>query len=77
MALLRAEAGRDPYDRALSDLIGDLYTRSHEFRVRWAAHNVGFHRTGVKRFHDPVGGDLTLEYEALELPGVPGVTIFA
>ena len=40
VALLRAEAGRDPYDRQLSDLIGELSTRSNEFRVRWAAHNV-------------------------------------
>jgi MmyB-like transcription regulator ligand binding domain len=77
VAMLRAEAGRDPYDRALSDLIGELSTRSQEFRVRWAAHNVRFHRTGVKRFHHPVVGDLTLAYEALELPGDPGQTIFA
>ena len=77
VALLRAEAGRDPYDRALSDLIGELSTRSEEFRVRWAAHNVRFHRTGVKRFHHPLVGYLTLAYEALELPGDPGQTIFA
>jgi transcriptional regulator with XRE-family HTH domain len=77
VALLRAEAGRDPYDRGLSDLIGELSTRSEEFRVRWAAHDVRFHRTGVKRFHHPVVGDLTLSYEALELPADPGLTIFA
>jgi len=77
VALLRAEAGRDPYDRALSDLSGELSTRSEEFRVRWAAHDVRFHRTGVKRFHHPVVGDLTLTYEALELPADPGLTIFA
>jgi transcriptional regulator with XRE-family HTH domain len=68
VAILRAEAGRDPYDRRLSDLIGELSTRSEEFRVRWAAHNVKFHRTGVKRFHHPLVGDLTLAYEAFELP---------
>lgn len=77
VALLRAEAGRDPYDRALSDLIGELSTRSEEFRVRWAAHDVQFHRTGVKRFHHPLVGDLTLSYEALALPADPGLTIFA
>jgi len=77
VALLRAEAGHDPYDRGLSDLIGELSTRSEEFRVRWAAHDVRFHRTGVKRFHHPVVGDLTLTYEALELPADPGLTIFA
>ncbi len=57
---LRAEAGRDPYDRALTDLIGELSTRSQEFRVRWAAHDVKYYRSGVQPFHHPVVGDLTL-----------------
>lgn len=72
VAILRAEAGRDPYDRRLSNLIGELSTRSDAFRVRWAAHNVKFHRTGVKRLHHPLVGDLTLAYEAFELPADPG-----
>jgi hypothetical protein len=76
VALLRAEAGRDPYSRALTDLVGELSTHSEEFRVRWAAHNVRIHRTGVKNFHHPVVGDLTLTYEVLELPGDPGQIIF-
>jgi transcriptional regulator with XRE-family HTH domain len=75
VAILRAEAGRDPYDRRLSDLIGELSTRSEEFRVRWAAHNVKFHRTGAKTLHHPLVGDLTLAYEALELPGDNGQRI--
>jgi transcriptional regulator with XRE-family HTH domain len=75
VAILRAEAGRDPYDRHLSDLIGELSTRSEDFRVRWAAHNVKFHRTGAKELHHPVVGDLTLAYEALELPADSGQRI--
>ncbi len=67
VAHLRSEAGRNPYDRQLSDLIGELSTRSDEFRVRWAAHNVRFHRTGTKQIHHPVVGDLDLVYESLEL----------
>ena len=51
MAILRAEAGRDPYDRRLSDLVGELSTRNEEFRVRRAAHNVKFHRAGTKTLH--------------------------
>jgi transcriptional regulator with XRE-family HTH domain len=77
VSLLRAEAGRDPYDRALTDLVGELSTRSEDFRVRWAAHNVKFHRTGIKKLYHPVVGDLELVYEGLELPGDPGQTIFA
>ena len=72
VAILRAAAGRDPYDKRLTDLIGELSTRSDEFRIRWAAHNVKFHRTGTKRFHHPVVGDLTLNFEALELAADPG-----
>lgn len=76
VAALRSEAGRDPYDRALSDLVGELSTRSEEFRTRWAAHNVRFHRTGVKHLHHPLVGDLHLEFERMDLPADPGLTIF-
>lgn len=69
VGLLRAEAGRNPYDRALTDLIGELSTRSETFRTRWAAHDVRFHRTGRKQLHHPVVGDLDLSFEAMELPG--------
>ena len=75
VATLRGEAGRNPYDRELTDLVGQLSTRSEEFRVRWASHDVRFHRTGVKRLHHPLVGDLTVAYESLELPADPGLTI--
>lgn len=77
VAILRGEAGRHPYDKKLTDLIGELSTRSEEFRVRWAAHNVRFHRSGLKRIHHGVVGDLELTYEAMEFPGSPGLTMFA
>ena len=65
VALLRAEAGRSPYDRQVSDLVGELCTRSEDFRVRWAAHDVRIHNTGVKRLHHPLVGDLDLPFESL------------
>jgi transcriptional regulator with XRE-family HTH domain len=74
VAVLRAEAGRKPYDRGLSDLVGQLSTRSDEFRVRWAAHDVGFHRAATKQMH-PLVGDLTLAFEMLELPADPGLSL--
>jgi len=77
VALLRAEAGRDPHDRALSDLIGELSTRSEQFRVLWAAHNVRLHRSGVKHLHHPVVGELTLAYESLELAADDGLRLNA
>ena len=77
VAILRTEAGRDPYDRQLSDLVGELAIRSDAFRTRWAAHDVRLHRTGTKHFHHPVVGDLDLAFDALELPGEPGLTLTA
>jgi len=73
VALLRAEAGRDPHDRDLTDLIGELSTRSEEFRTRWARHNVRLHQTGAKRFRHPVVGELTLTFEMMELAADPGL----
>jgi transcriptional regulator with XRE-family HTH domain len=67
VAILRAEAGRDPHDRDLSDLVGQLSTRSDDFRQCWAAHDVRIHATGVKLLRHPVVGDLDLPFEALPL----------
>ena len=72
MPILRTEAGRHPYDRDLSDLIGELSTRSDTFGTRWANHNVRLHRTGAKVYHHPVVGDLTLGFEAFDIATDPG-----
>lgn len=77
VSILRTEAGRNPYDKGLTDLVGELSTRSEEFRTRWAAHNVRLHRSGSKHFHHPAVGDLHLSFDALELPGEPGLTLTA
>jgi transcriptional regulator with XRE-family HTH domain len=77
VAILRSEAGRDPYDRGLTDLVGELSTQSETFRSKWAAHNVRFHDTGVKRLHHPVVGDLELTYESMELSADSGLAMFA
>jgi transcriptional regulator with XRE-family HTH domain len=73
VAALRSQAGRNPYDRDLQDLIGELSTRSDEFRVRWAAHNVRFHRTGSKRLHHPIVGELELSYDTLAIDADDGL----
>jgi hypothetical protein len=75
VAALRTEAGRNPYDRGLTDLIGELSTRSERFRTWWATHNVKLHYTATKTMHHPIAGDLELTGEALHLPGEPGLTI--
>ncbi|WP_413098667.1 helix-turn-helix transcriptional regulator [Streptomyces sp. Inha503] len=73
VAILRREAGRDAHDKDLQDLVGELSTRSEDFRTRWGAHDVRRHGTGTKRFRHPAVGDLTLAYEALDLAAEPGL----
>ena len=75
VAALRTEAGRNPYDRGLTDLVGELSTRSEQFRTWWAAHNVKFHTTSTKTMCHPAAGELELTGEALTLPGDHGLTI--
>lgn len=74
VAILRIEAGRDPRDKQLHDLIGELSTRSDAFRTRWGSHDVRRHGAGTKNFHHHVVGDLTLNYEGLELTAEPGLS---
>jgi transcriptional regulator with XRE-family HTH domain len=76
VAMLRSEAGRSPHDRALNELVGELTTRSGLFAALWAGHDVRIHTTGSKRFHHPIAGDLSLQYEALDLPGDEGQILF-
>jgi transcriptional regulator with XRE-family HTH domain len=77
VALLRTEAGRDPFNKSLTGLIGELSTRSEEFRALWAAHDVRLHRTGLKHFRHPVVGTLDLLFEAMALEADEGLTLTA
>lgn len=77
VAIFRAEAGRDPHNRNLTDLVGQLSTQSDAFRTRWAAHDVRFHNAGAKTFRHPVVGELTLNFERMDLPADPGLSIVA
>ncbi|WP_406314325.1 helix-turn-helix transcriptional regulator [Streptomyces sp. NBC_00118] len=75
VAILRTEAGRNPHDKELHDLVGELSTLSEEFRTRWGAHDVRHHGTGTKRFHHSAVGELTLAFEGLEMAAEPGLTL--
>jgi MmyB-like transcription regulator ligand binding domain len=79
VANLRTGAGQDPHNKSLHDLVGELSTRSDEFRRRWGSHNVRTHGTGVKHYHHHVVGDLALAYESSDLRAEPelSMTIYA
>ena len=75
VAILRAEAGRDPHDKGMHDLVGELSTRSEEFRRRWSSHDVRDHGAGTKHFHHTAVGDLALAYESVDMISEPGLTL--
>lgn len=75
VAILRTEASRDPHNKDLHDLIGELSTRSDDFRRLWSAHNVRHHGAGSKTFHHTIVGEVTLAYEGLEMAAEPGLTL--
>jgi transcriptional regulator with XRE-family HTH domain len=75
VAILRTEAGRDPHDKDLHDLVGELSTRSSDFRRRWSIHNVRYHGAGTKHFHHHEVGDLELAYESVDMISEPGLTL--
>ncbi|WP_062298698.1 helix-turn-helix transcriptional regulator [Demequina maris] len=73
VASLRTVAGRNPFDKSITDLVGELSTRSEEFRTRWARHDVRLHIEGLKRMRHPVVGLVELEYNVLGLPADEGL----
>ncbi|WP_119869998.1 helix-turn-helix transcriptional regulator [Frondihabitans sp. 762G35] len=75
VAVMRADAGRDPHDREMQDLVGELSTRSDTFRQLWGAHDVRSHGSGTKRFHHPEVGELILSYEELVITADPGLVL--
>ena len=75
VAVLRATAGRDPLDQATTELVGELSTRSDDFRQRWAKHNVHRHLRGRKIIDHPAVGLLDVTYNDFALPGDPHISI--
>ncbi len=75
VAILRTEAGRDPHNKELHDLVGELSTRNTEFRRLWGAHDVRHHGTGFKTFRHRVVGEMTLAYEGMEMESEPGLSL--
>jgi transcriptional regulator with XRE-family HTH domain len=75
VAILRLDAGRHPDDPLLVELVGELSVKSQEFRRWWADHNVRERTHGSKRYHHPLVGDLTVDYESVALLGDPDQTL--
>lgn len=75
VGILRTLAGRNPHDKALHDLVGELSTRSEDFRCRWAKHNVHQHIGGSKNINHPVVGRLELMFDTLPIAQAPGLTM--
>jgi hypothetical protein len=76
VAMLHVAAGRNPFDKDLTNLIGELATASEDFRARWAAHDLHEHQSGKKKVHHDIVGDMELIYETLSMPGDPDLSLF-
>lgn len=76
VAMLRGAVAADPHGKTLTSLVGELASRSAEFRVRWAAHQVVAHRRGAKTFRHPAVGEFAVQYEALAVTGSNDLTLF-
>ncbi|MAM55439.1 MAG: transcriptional regulator [Microbacterium sp.] len=75
VAVLRHEAGRNPYDKRITEVIGELSTRSEVFRDRWANAVVHRHDAGMKVAVHPVVGDLALHMVGTEVITEPGLSL--
>lgn len=64
VTLLRAEAGREPYDIALRELIGELSTVSGQFSAYWGSHDILIRHEGRKGLQHPAVGELELTYQS-------------
>jgi uncharacterized protein YndB with AHSA1/START domain len=49
-------------------LVGELATRSEQFRGWWAVHDVRLHQSGTKHFRHPAVGLLDVAFDAMPLP---------
>jgi transcriptional regulator with XRE-family HTH domain len=65
VAILRAAAAPDAADPSLTNVVGELSTRSEEFARFWADYRVYKHTHGTKRFHHDAVGEMTINYESL------------
>ncbi|MDH6463276.1 transcriptional regulator with XRE-family HTH domain [Micromonospora sp. A200] len=74
-AMLRLEAGRDPLNSDLTALVGELSTRSPQFREDWAGQDVHEHRTGQKVYRHPEVGEIEITFDVFEMPGETGLSI--
>ncbi|MGW1208079.1 helix-turn-helix domain-containing protein [Streptomyces sp. NPDC002499] len=71
VAALRA-ANPSPDDQRLRHLVGELSVRSHDFARMWARHEVRAKTASAKRFHHPLVGELTLNFETFSVHSAPG-----
>lgn len=69
--VLRMEAGTNPTDPALSELVGELSIADPDFRTWWAEHRVAHQDFGSKRIAHPRVGELTLDWDTFGYAGAP------
>ncbi|AYG77922.1 hypothetical protein DWB77_00029 [Streptomyces hundungensis] len=77
VAVLRMEAGRNPDDRALAALVGELTARDADFRAWWESHQVRGPRQLTKTYRHPVVGTVTLDVQQFSVDTQPDQQLVA
>lgn len=76
VGVLQLEASANPDNEEIAVLVGSLSTLAPEFRRWWATPNPQGRTTGTKRFNHPIGGPLTIDWEAFTIPEASSQTLF-
>lgn len=63
------DAGRYPNDPELARLVGGLSLKDVDFRRWWSGRRVRAQRQGYKGFVHPVAGELSLDFQVLDIRG--------
>jgi hypothetical protein len=76
VGVLQLEASSYPNDPAMAAFVGELATKSPEFRTWWSTPNPLGRTAGRKRFVHPAVGEILIDWEAFIVPGPEGQTMF-
>jgi transcriptional regulator with XRE-family HTH domain len=76
VGVLQLEASAHPNDPAMEAFVGELATKSPDFRTWWSTPNPQGRTAGRKTFIHPVVGEVLIDWEAFIIPGNEGQTMF-
>lgn len=74
---LRQLSATEPAATDVSDLVAELAEASTDFRRLWDRYDIDLYVTGSQELRHPLVGELTIDYQVLEIQGEGGLTLMA